>query len=425
MIRPSAHKDARSTSKVAANYEARLVQFTSCVWGEQMHPRTSDGVRSGDSLNLIYGLADLVLALASAGGTAKVRLEGPAGMVLMADGGVSLNHGKLTASASLGEDQFAVETPLGRVEVAADAQVGVAVSPKSTAIHVFSGDAQGCYVLGVGLCLVRHARSCKRANRSSGTDRPWGSASPTRRRGPAFFVTQIAMTDDLLDISDEYVATIKEASPVCYWRFNAPVNGLIRNEMGDRYHGEVFGNTEWVEELGNWTVQFGGWFATDTVPSHIVADRLLESVAVQSYSLEVWVKPSHFHLGTIAALLKPDADRPGLHGLLLELGGPFTIQPGIEHAGRVRYLHRSPPEDLGGNSCFSDVAYGLRKWQHVVAVKDGSEMRLYVDGRVVAQCEDSTPLADRLLMLVGQLDLTRTTVSSLVNSMNLRTTSGL
>ena len=385
---------------------ARLVQFTSCVWGPEMHPRTSDSLRGGDSLNLIYGLADLELGW-PVRGKAKVRLEGPAGMVLMADGGVSLNFGKLTANIALENESFAVETPLGRIEVTGDATIGVAVSPNSTEIHVFSGAAKvvtswATDSHGSDTLDVDEGQSIRLATTEAGVVQI--------RRGiaaPGSFVTQISMTDDLLDITEDYVAAIKEASPVCYWRFNRPVDGLIRNEMADRYHGQALGNTEWVEEHDNWTIQCGGWLATDMVPSHVVADRPLESVGVQSYSLEVWVKPSHFHLGTIAALLNPNRDLPVLHGVLLELGGPLSIGTGIEHPGRVRYLHRNPPEGFGGTSCFSDHAYGLRKWQHIVAVKDNSEMRLYIDGQEVAKREDTTPLSDGLLLLVGQLDRKR------------------
>ena len=391
---------------VAASYEARLVQSTSCVWRQEMPPRTSDSLSGGDSLNLMYGLADLELGWPS-GGTAKVRLEGPAGMVLMADGGVSLNHGKLTANVALEDDRFVVESPLGRVEVTADAKIGVAVSPKSTEIHVFSGEAKvvtswasdSVWTDALG---VHADQSIQLVTTEAGTvEIRRGAASPD------LFVTQIAMTDDLLEISQDYVATIKEGAPVCYWRFDRPGDGFIRNEMADQYHGQVLGAAEWVEEHDNWTIQCGGWLATDTAPSHVVADRPFENVGVQDYSLEVWVKPGHFHLGTIAAVLNPGANVPGVHGMLLELGGPWTIFSGREHPGRVRFLHRSPPDTTGGNSCFSNIAYRLRKWQHIVAVKRGSEMRLYIDAKEVARYDDTTPRPDGLLLLVGKLDIER------------------
>jgi hypothetical protein len=89
-------------------------------------------------------------------------------------------------------------------------------------------------------------------------------------------------------------------------------------------------------------------------------------------------------------------------------GGPKAYSS-IEHPGRVRFLHRDPPsyEFALGTSCFSKTPYGLRQWQHIVAVKDGPEMRLYINGEVAASAEDNTPLSDGLELLVGQLDRER------------------
>jgi hypothetical protein len=389
-----------------ANCEARLVQFTSCVWSEEMRPRISDSIKSGDSLNLIHGLAELDLGWPNRG-QAKVRLEGPAGIVLMAHGGVSLNHGKLTATVALTDERFAVETPLGRVEVADGATIGVIVSPSLMEVHVFSGRAKvvPSWMLD---SLDSDALDVDEGQSIQFTASDVGSVETVRdSAAPGIFVSQIPMSDDLLDISDNYVAAVKAAAPVCYWRFDRPIDGVIRNEMADRYHGQVMGNIEWVKERDNWSIQCGNWLATDMPPSHVITDRPLESVGTQNYSLEAWVKPSHAHLATIASLLSSKAGESRVHGMLLELGGPSTVYTGREHPGRVRYLHRNPPAEWGGNSCFSSLSYGLRKWQHIVAVKNDTEMQLYIDGVREAKCTDATPLADRLLLLVGQLDRER------------------
>lgn len=405
-VAETAPRDSYPNTDTKPAYQARLVQYTSCVWGREPQAKHGGGLSSGDALKLVYGLADLELRW-DGDGTAKVRLEGPAGMVLMNDGGVNLDHGKLTANVGLPRGRFGVETPHGRVEVAGNAKIGVAVSSKAAELHVFEGDAE--FIMSWApdsnssdTINVPAGQSIKLATAESG-------AIQIRRGGvrPDFFVTEIAMSDDLLDLPVGYASAIREAAPICYWRFNAAEDGLIRNEMGDRYHGRVLGNAEWVEESGNWTMQLGGWFATDSVPAHVIADRPLEGKDVPNYSLEVWVKPSHVHLGTVAALLNPDEDLVGGHGMLLEVGGPLAIDTGMEQPGRIRYMHRNPPIEFGGVSCFSRHAYGLRKWQHVVATKDSTHMRLYVDGREVAAVQESTPLANDLLLLIGQLDQQR------------------
>jgi hypothetical protein len=388
-----------------ASYQAKLMGDMACVWGQDFCPSTSNSLRSGESLKLIEGVAELELS-SPARGKATITLEGPSAMMLMADDGVSLNHGKLTANVELKARSFVVETPLGRFEVARDAKIGVAVSPSRVEIHVFEGEAFGA------IPWISDSDSLNAINVHAGESirlsaSEVGAVEVARGiAAPSYFVAERSMTDDQLAITDDYVAAVRMASPICYWRFNRPVDGIVRNEMGDRYHGRVFGTTGWIDEGGNTTVLCGAGLDPDAASSYIVADRPLDCVGLQSYSLEVWVKPSHFHTGSIASLAVPNSDQPGLHGMLLELGGPWSFTE-REHPGRVRYLHRNPPDWTGGNSCFSNSAYRLRKWQHVVAVKETDRMRLYIDGKLMIECANSTPLPDGLELLIGQLDETR------------------
>jgi hypothetical protein len=128
----------------------------------------------------------------------------------------------------------------------------------------------------------------------------------------------------------------------------------------------------------------------------------------RGYTIEMWIKPSHYHWGTIVGLIG-DPPQPGwdsVHGVLFELGGPISSPSSIEQPGRFRFLHRSPPSaDINtGTSCFSPQPYELRKWQHVAVVKDGATMQLYVNGELVATEEDSTALPGGLRLIIGQLD---------------------
>jgi hypothetical protein len=121
----------------------------------------------------------------------------------------------------------------------------------------------------------------------------------------------------------------------------------------------------------------------------------------------VWIKPSHYHLGAVVSLIgdpsTPDSVVP--HGMLMELGGSGRMPTAVHHPGRIRFLHRSPAtnESQVGTSCYSEDAYQLRRWQHVVAVKDGATMSLYINGELVGASEDSTRLPTGLRMLVGRL----------------------
>jgi hypothetical protein len=394
----------------SGGYEAKLIQGTPCVWGSEMRSR-SDHLQSGDALNLIAGLAELELSWPMRG-SATLRLEGPAGMVLMADRGASLNYGKLLANVSLQYDNFAVETPVGRVVVTDDARIGVAVSTGVVEVHVFHGEAEVITPWTSGTSSPDRLRvQSERSIRLSATD----SGRIEVSRGPALlnrFTSQVSMDSDLLEIPSQYVDAVKQADPLIYWRFDRPVNDVIKNEMGNHYNALVVHKPQWVDEHGNMTVEFGAGLDDEVLRAFLVADEPFQNINRDSYTIELWAKPSHYHSGTMVSLATAGGngeETRGAHGALLELGGLRAFYSSIEHPGRVRFLHRDPPsnEMALGTSCFSNEPYVLRKWQHIVAVKDKSQMRLYVDANLVASAPDNTPLSDGLELLIGQIDRDR------------------
>src|SRR5262249_42760141 len=94
--------------------------------------------------------------------------------------------------------------------------------------------------------------------------------------------------------------------------------------------------------------------------------------------------------------------------MIAELCGPLSgpvnsNDPMMPSPGRFRFLHRNPPGMGGGRSCYSNAPYALRKWQFLTSVKDGPEMRLYIDGKLVSTGTDPTPLPDGMQVLIGQL----------------------
>ena len=119
------------------------------------------------------------------------------------------------------------------------------------------------------------------------------------------------------------------------------------------------------------------------------------------------MKPSHYHVGAVISLVGDTPTASGIlpHGMLIELGGSGKIPTAVHHPGCIRYLHRSPAgnETQSGTSCYSKTPYTLRKWQHVVATKDGPHMRLYINGEQVAEGEDPSDLPAGLRLLVGRL----------------------
>jgi hypothetical protein len=204
-----------------------------------------------------------------------------------------------------------------------------------------------------------------------------------------------------LAIPPAYVKAVKKAAPVGYWRFERDERPQVPNAMGAGLECQVEGSVGRTIFHGNQAVDFG----VTNEDGDIISTQPIDKSIHESYSIEFWVKPSHYHVGAVISLVGDTPLPNGVlpHGMLIELGGTGKIPTSMSHPGCIRFLHRSPASNAEGTSCFSKSPYALRKWQHVVATKDGSHMRLYVNGELVAEGEDASELPSGLRLLVGRL----------------------
>jgi hypothetical protein len=397
-----------SPSAFPENYRARYVHGTACLWNQEVNAALSmdDALRTGESLSLLEGLAELQLDWN--GGSAALRIEGPAGLVLTAERGASLSHGRFTADIDAAEGRFRFNTANGLIEVTGSASLGVAVMGSDVELHVFKGTAEfvGPWTradTALDPVEVNAGEAIRIASDMEGRMRIDSDTASL-----SSFVSKVSMGSDHLTISPEYVRQIVDAGPLVYWRFEDDDPARIANEMGDKYQAVLAGEAERVRQGGNTSLELGGGLTDLALQSYVYCDTPLEADFSQGYTLETWVKPSHYHWGSVIGFLG-DPEQPGWrvpHGLLLEIGGPRSSDTEIEHPGRVRYLHRNPPggDFNSGTSCFSKDAYELRKWQHVVAVKSIDQMHLYINGQLVAEGSDGSTLAPGLKIIIGQLD---------------------
>jgi hypothetical protein len=160
------------------------------------------------------------------------------------------------------------------------------------------------------------------------------------------------------------------------------------------------GQVRWIGPEGNRALEFG----VTPEPGSLIVDESWDEVLDGDFSLEAWIKPSHYHLGSIMGFIGEFdwLDRRNKHGVLLEVNG--TSQPSdIHQPHRLRFLHRATLGVQGGVSCYSDASYEPRRWQHVVAVRAGATLRLYLNGELVQQCEDPSRMSLGLQLVMGQL----------------------
>ncbi len=397
--------DAADTKTAAPpTYEARLVGSTACLWdGNSVGSREiGSWLTSGESMHLLEGLAQFELQW-GASGSAKLSLEGPAAMMLNTDGMPTLRFGRLTATIRTSYRPFVLETSVGRVVLDEYGSIGVSAFGNEGEIHVFNGTAilepawrtsdQDPEPLRIEAGQALHIQ-------------PGENGQPSIARhsaDPDYFAAQVSMSSDGLAIPPGYVQAVKNAKPIGYWRFDREKWPQVPNVMGSGLDCQVTGAVGRTIFHGNQSVDFG---VTDE-DGAIVSNQAIDKSISNSYSIEFWVKPSHYHVGAVISLVgdKPMPNGILPHGMLIELGGTGKIPTAVQHPGCIRFLHRSPASDSTseGTSCYSKSPYTLRKWQHVVATKDGADMRLFVNGELAAEGADASDLPSGLRLLVGRL----------------------
>lgn len=385
---------------------ATLVNATNCRWDPSystVNLSAGSEMRTGESLHLLEGAAELNMKFIN-GGVALLQLEGPLAMTLNRRGTPNLLYGHLTCLFNGDFDHFSLDTPLGRVSTSGDGSIGVIAAANKVELHVFSGKASiELWAMGVG-------RAAEKLVAKSGSSMSFhvdadGKMSVVRGESQeSDFLTSAARTANRLPISADYVAAILAAKPLAYWRFEGDVDSVMRNEVSELLSCRMVGNAvRWHPGPDGSTVEFGA----ATGPGYLITDDTLPMLP-DGYSVELWAKPKYYHHATLFSLLdwSAPASPVGKHRMVLEICGPMswftspyrTTDP---YPGRVRFVNECRPNfDVDS---YSPQPYDVRHWQHIVAVKARSEMRMYLNGSLVDRKEATgvLPAGNRLLM--GQL----------------------
>jgi hypothetical protein len=385
---------------------AKLVNVTNCRWDKTTPPADSKdgGLRPGQSLHLLEGVAEINSTL-SGGGQGTFQLEGPLALTLAEDGMPNLNYGKLSAKFDYRDGPFTLVTPLGRIVVDDHASLGVKAAANEVELHVFRGKATfdvwpaGFDEAPAQLLTATQGTSLRATVSENGAiSVHYNKASESR------FVTPASLAASQLIISDQYVEAIRAAKPVGYWRFEEELDRQVRNEMSDQFHLRMGGDAVRLRAgQGTRSVEFG----ITAGPGYMMSDDVFDGVIDDDYTVELWAKPTCFHHGVMFSLIdwNPSKSPRGQHRVHLEICGP---RPGDypplktavgywdSHPGRICMMNRAA-------EIFSSSPYAVRKWQHLVAMREQGIMRLYADGRLMATQESTEKLGTGMRILMGQL----------------------
>lgn len=381
--------------------QLRFVGATQCLWDSsstQRMPVLGQELHGGESLHLLEGIAEV--AVASNSLEARLHLEGPVAVMFSSQGMPTLRYGKMTLKVDgFSHETYLVETPFGRVEAEGGSEIGIASLGSTADVHAFAGSVSVSSPWLVtadqleGSATIHSGEALRIENIG-------GAAVEVSRTASSrdLFLPEVSMDSDHLVVGPDYIREIRRAAPVAYWRFEGAEGGIVRNEMQDRFHGHLQRKVEWSGPRGNQAIQLG----TSEDPGSMVVNDSWDEVLAGDFAIEAWIKPSHFHTGSIVGFVGEFnwKARKNTHGVLLEVCG---IPHHIKSKG-IRFLHRSPPTvGRGGVDCFSERSYAPRRWQYVVAQRVGDQLQLFINGELVHQLFDDSATPPGLQLVMGQL----------------------
>lgn len=118
-----------------------------------------------------------------------------------------------------------------------------------------------------------------------------------------------------LPVTEAYVNAVLTETPVLYWRFEGTQNGLIRNEVNERWSAAIHRPETSPEciRIDNGSVRFE---RADS-PRYLKTDQQISAINEDTYSIEFWMKPDDLHRSTCVGLF-PD-DRAYIHLNVVEI----------------------------------------------------------------------------------------------------------
>lgn len=415
-----AARGARPALPITNAAVAYLAVANGCNWTGSTPGvwNVGQSVQIGDEISLQEGIAEFRLASG-----ASLSVEGPATLVVASPNSLILQEGKLTAHVPWKAADFQILAGTNRL-TAADAEFGVQAKGNSVNVHVFAGEVTATlspYSVKEGTAvsdddfvgdedlkpLPMTLRQTEAVELTSNAD---GNTAVRRFTAEEQqFASRNTMARQLA-VTSRYVDAVKQSKPVAYWRFEAVENHEIRNEIPTGCPLKVTAKIYLRGDETNRVLESGYAFEKD----NLVSTEPMDSFFNGDFSVELWVKPSHFHSGTLVSVMDKGYPPANLdpeefarqnakcgYGFRLETSPDFGYMPGT-----IFSMVSNPSQKMKADRCISqNNLYKLRFWQHVVVVRGSWGMQLYFDGQPVAAVKSfrKATLAEGQHLAVGRL----------------------
>ncbi len=301
-----------------------------------------------------------------------LTVEGPADFDLLAIDRVHCRRGKLRTHVPDGAEGFVVSTP-GSAVVDLGTEFALNVTRDGKAhVMVFEGNAEAA-VLNAAGSPVRSQPIEK--HHAFDVDPQSGQIEEAVARSENFATPPIFAAPPLA-LDSTYRNAVLEAGPWAYWRFETIHDGVVPSEVAGRPPLRATGPVRLTTAgASNRCLEFG----TDETELSLALDGLWEPPGDPGYAVELWVMPERIGHAALASLIEPGPPSDDYkHLFLIELTA--SDRQSLHPPASVRFLHRWPPSDSGGDNLFSTKYYIPYRWHHLVAQRSGGGMELYMDG---------------------------------------------
>jgi hypothetical protein len=265
-------------------------------------------------------------------------------------------------------------------------------------LMVFKGEAEAA-VFSTGGSPLRIQQV--REDQAFEIDPRTGKIAAAAPRGEDFVAPPVLVTPPLT-LDRAYRDVVLAAQPWGYWRFEEMEADAVPSEVTGRPPLRATGPVRLADADGrarNRCAEFG----PDEAEQTLSLDGLWEPPGDPGYAVELWVLPERISHAALASLIDPGLPNDDYkHLFLLELTA--SDRQSLLPPATVRFLHRWPPGDSGGDNLFSSRLYIPYRWHHLVAQNNQGRMELYVNGvPTPAVAIGSDTATEPCRLLVGRL----------------------
>lgn len=337
---------------------------------------------AGDQIHIQQGMVEVELV----SGT-KIILEGPALFAIVDSQEVKLQAGNLFAHVPQQAIGFSVITPASRI-LDLGTKFGVAVDQTGkTDVHVIQGQLEVGLIGSFG--KVKESRLLEMSD-------------AVRLQPSSSRIADIDFQPRIFTKELDYESVIQESNPFVYFQFNQQEKGIVRNQAGNHHHLQLVGNVRLQGEGLEKTLRFD----RSKQASYARLTEPVTNLISGDYAVELWVRPAALKHSTLVAIKYLQEGQE-----LINAGPDVGLFELMDYRARwfgrltgLRWLLRLPPTSdvKQGKNVHSHFKYQLGQWYHIVGVRSGDELRLYIDGELQGTTEYGTKTPEKMAILIGR-----------------------